>query len=727
MNITPWLEISLYDGARLLERGRANCSRSGARVVVGMRSWSVRLTPDSDGVQSAEFQADTGAENAAAGLAWEIDNWSEQVYVLMPAGAYAGNRFPSIRVPYSPRVPEDQVKGVETPPLITDVPRLNLGEGPSRIQLKSGDLAFPAFGWFSARAKRAWFCVAARPESAADWVWEIEESPDRDRAVFRVIAPGVREGMVYRIPMMTTPSPDRAVAWAAGEVRQISVRVLDWPCESLTSFLDRVMTIRSELAGGDDVPAVLPFHAAFQLIEEHYNRDSWREAFGFYATDCNPNSFYAFQTGWCGGMIATLPLLIDGEPLTRARARKTLDTFMEKAPLPCGLFWGKCTREGVWTADFTHDKARPYTHTWTLTRRQADALWYILRHLEYLESAEPGFRVPPAWDRALRAAADVFVGLWRKYGQFGQFLHQHTAEILVGGSTSGALVPAALTAAWRRYKDAVYLDVAREAASAFAQHVAERGYTTGGPGDALQNPDSESCAALVESFAELYDATGEARWLDAGRTAAALLSTWVMPYRFPFPPDTEFGRLGIHTRGSVFANTQNKHSAPGICTHAGAGLFRLFRASGDARLMDLVRDIARFLPQVVSRPGCEIRAKDGRVLPSGWINERVNTSDWDDNLGGVFYGSCWCEVSLLLSAVELPGVYARRDLRRAWALDHVEARWEGDRLVIENSTVYSARVRILVEDESAARRSLSPMWAVTLPAVTIPPKSLTRV
>ena len=48
-------------------------------------------------------------------------------------------------------------------------------------------------------------------------------------------------------------------------------------------------------------------------------------------------------------------------------------------------------------------------------------------------------------------------------------------------------------------------------------------------------------------------------------------------------------------------------------------------------------------------------------LPDGFINERVNMSDWEGDacIGGVFNGSCWSETSNLLTLAEvypyLPG------------------------------------------------------------------------
>ena len=45
----------------------------------------------------------------------------------------------------------------------------------------------------------------------------------------------------------------------------------------------------------------------------------------------------------------------------------------------------------------------------------------------------------------------------------------------------------------------------------------------------------------------------------------------------------------------------------------------------------------------------------GTILPPGFINERVNMSDWEgsQNVGEVFCGSCWSEVSNMLHLADL--------------------------------------------------------------------------
>ena len=637
-------------------------------------------------------------ERERGSLVWRHTGWSTEVFVFLPAGAYAGNRLPALRLPYSPRLPAEEVRGVHTRPIITDVPRLNDGDGPSRLRLAAGDLAFPGFGFFDPRARCAWFVVAAAPASTAAWSFEIEESAGRDEALFRI---------------------------RAGENSHAcpAVRELDWPCADLAAFLDRIFDLTREIAEASPaMPASFSLSAAAALIEEHYHRDNWREDLGFFATDPNRDSPYHFQTGWCGGMLKTYPLLASDRPESAARAWKNWETFVTHAALPSGLFLGKCSADGRWMSDFAHDVARPHTHRWHLVRREGDALFYGLRQLALLEARSGPDAVPSAWWEALRRCADALARIWNRHGQFGQFIDQYDGTVLVGGSESGALIPAALVAAWRRWSSPDHLRVARAAGSAYAAALREKGYTTGGPGDACQNPDSESAASLVESFAALHAVDSDPAWLAHGRLAAALLATWTMPYDFAFPRGSEFSRLGIRTRGSVFANTQNKHSAPGLCTHSGAGLLHLFRVTGDMRLMDLLRDIARFLPQCVSRADRPIHAKDHRALPPGWMNERVNTSAWDDNVGGVFHGSCWCEVSLLLTALELPGVYARPDLGRVWCLDHVEARLAADgSLVVENPTAFPARVRLLVESHTDTASSLGDLWFLRAPMLDLAP------
>jgi hypothetical protein len=126
----------------------------------------------------------------------------------------------------------------------------------------------------------------------------------------------------------------------------------------------------------------------------------------------------------------------------------------------------------------------------------------------------------------------------------------------------------------------------------------------------------------------------------------------------------------MKTVGSVFANVQNKHSAPGFCTLSGVGLYKLYKWTGNEMYKELYEDVTRTVSQYMSTNARPIFSwdvpKDASLLnddnlraereqlPSGFICERVNMSDWESRrcIGGVFNGSCWCECTNLLILAE---------------------------------------------------------------------------
>ena len=261
------------------------------------------------------------------------------------------------------------------------------------------------------------------------------------------------------------------------------------------------------------------------------------------------------------------------------------------------------------------------------------------------------------WIESAKKCADAFVRLYDKYEDLGQFVNVENGDIIVGGTASGAMTPAALAKAWSYFGTEVYLDTARTICEAYYRRFIQNGMTNGGAGDILAAPDSESCFALLESCVVLYELTREEKWLEYAKDTAHMASSWVVTYKYKFPDGSQFDRLGINTVGSVFANVQNKHSAPGICTLSGDSLYKLYKFTSDKRYLDLILDIVSFIPQCVSTEKRPVYSWDDppKKLPEGYICERVNMSDWEDfsKVGEVFFGSCWCETSLILVYAEL--------------------------------------------------------------------------
>jgi hypothetical protein len=319
-----------------------------------------------------------------------------------------------------------------------------------------------------------------------------------------------------------------------------------------------------------------------------------------------------------------------------------------------------------------------------------------------------GIPVKPAWRKGVKHVCDAFVKLWNKNKQFGQFVHSLTGEICVGGSTSGAIVPAALALAADYFDQLNYLAVAQAAGEKFYREFTVKGLSCGGPGDACQNPDSESWYSLLESYVALFEATGKKVWLTRAAETSRQFSTWVVAYDFQFPKKSTFAKAGIRTTGSVYANTQNKHSAPGLCTFSGLGLLKLFRATGDRFHLDLLRDIAFGLPQYLPHPLKPL----GDAKP-GWMCERVNMTDWEgpERIGETLKMTTWAETSLMLTIIEIPGLYVQPDKALVVAFDNIVAEIVSDKthsleVRLTNPTPAPAVVKIFSESGRAAKNPL---------------------
>jgi hypothetical protein len=413
--------------------------------------------------------------------------------------------------------------------------------------------------------------------------------------------------------------------------------------------------------------------------------------------------------------MSTHPLLMAGDDVSRRRALHTFDFLFDGGQGDAGFFYG-CGHHRMFYGD---DFGNPEDRGFHLIRKSADALYFLLKQFDLLD--KQGQVIPAHWEAGARRVADAFVRLWDENRQFGQFVDADTGQIIIGGSTSAGVAPAGLALAHGRYGNPDYLRVAEAAARQYYERDVLSGATTGGPGEILQCPDSESAFGLLESFVVLYEGTGQREWVDKAQDMARQCASWCVSYDWPFPPDSLFGRLDVRSAGAVWANVQNKHGAPGICTLSGDSLWKLFRATGERLYLDMLRDTAHNLTQYLSRTDRPVGE-----MPSGWMNERVNLSDWDDNVGGVIHGSCWCEVSCMLTYAEAPSIYVQPDTGLLVAFDHVDVELEGVdagevRMRITNPTKFEARLRIFVEPSTNMSRPLGQNTLWGLPTVVLAP------
>ena len=659
------------------------------------------------------------ANSVAVGIEIEIAEWSTKNFVLVPAAVYGGNRFTAVSGKYPPSVPAE-FQRPDAPNIVADITRLSIGPGPSFIELLTGNMSTPAIGFVAPARGVGFLLLTTQRSRLGNHALILEESGDRNHATIRLTAPGIRR--LRSTIDARLPAHDTAADWQAGEEVTVHFRLHHFPAYRPQDLFDRLATARKSIAGLDNPRHVFPFSATWDMLETHFNDQNWNESRGVYMDGLPYDVDSVSEFGWTGGGMVTQALLFDGNSTSRSRAWRNLDTLLMGAPASSGLF--NTLFDGKhWEGDAPVPGGKT-----VMPRGQGDALFYVLKQFNLLR--EQGKPVPPRWESAVRAQADALTRTWHRSRQFGFAIDSRTGEVVVGGTTSGAIIPAglALASQWFHFPD--YLTVAKEAGEHYARNDLASGITNGGPGDALEAPDSESSHGLLQSFVTLWEVTHEARWLKYAKQMGRQFASWVQSYDYQFPAGSAFAHAGMRSTGAVWANAQNRHGAPTICTASGDTLFRLFRATGDRFYLDLIRDIAHGIPQYFSRKDRPYSCgNEGKRMPPSWIFERVQMSDWEipgTPPGDVPCASTdWLSSAMMLTWIEIPGLYVQPDAGMVYAIDHIDARFVGranGAAVIElhNPTGFPARVRVFSEGRMAARVRLPLNALLHGPVVRLP-------
>ncbi len=638
---------------------------------------------------SYDFQLTNGvAKDAGVSVNFSFKNWDPDNYIIMPAAAYRGNKFEVRKYSYPPFFKKGEYDA-NKPITITDIPRLNKHSGDSKMELTTGDLSTPAVGVYFPEINKGLWILTEQTSRFGNYGLTFKENKNRTEAEFSISAPCVREKWYRFGAIRLTNSEETGAAWKEGDKVSIKCKVfvfddIQSPAELNAQFL----AIR-KLAGHSGRVDQLPFSKAFGIMEENENRENWDKNLGYYTLGGNGWNTN-WQLGWVGGCIVTHPLALIGSTVSQKRAFTNYNTIITKTQAQSGFYYS-CGNGKGWCSDCF---SKPFPDNLLLLRKNADALYYFHKYILAQKTIDPEWKIPEEWKEPLQKLANAFTTLWKRYGQFGQFIDMETGGIKIGKTNSAAMAIGGLALTWQLDKNPEYLQIAKEAARYYYREFINRGLTCGGPSEILQNNDSESSFATLESFVTLYEVTGEKEWLEYAEDAAALSATWVVSYDYQFPPSSLFGRLDMKTTGAVWASTQNKHAAPGICTLSGDCLFKLYRFTGNDLYLNLIGDIAHNIMQYISRTDRPIASQH-----PGWVNERVNMSDWEgkDKVGEIFKGNTWAEVSAMLTVAEIPGIYVDLTKNKLFVFDHVKVTLKGNRLYITNPTKFDAEVRIFVD------------------------------
>lgn len=722
-----FIEIARLKNGKIIDKRLVEINEPIASQLLNFENSTMQLdykiTPDEKNINAYAINMtatlnEGEIDGFTLGLQLKFQEWDTENYVLMPGAVYYGNRFRAIKklrkVPTSEvlqRYPGDG-------PLITNVPRLNLYPQASLLQQLSGDMATPGIGIYFKEFGKNLFILTPQGIDLHDYSFQLTENEGHDESALTIRIPGVREDSIYKGGGRNFfPSTDNGINLRKGDTITFKGKLFLNEASQITSLFDQFMDIRKTF-GNDTIPTEIPFSEAWNIMETKYNSQNWVQKYGYYSVGMRESKYQDWQTGWVGGMNTVYPLLVNGSNETQARALQTFD-FLFDTISPSGLFY-EIFHDGIW---YLKDES-------SFLRRNSDALYFIMKSFMLMKETMPDYEIPTHWAEAVKGCADVYVNLWNNYGEFGQQVEFSSGEITAPGSMSNGIACGALALCAQYFNSDKYLEVGSHAAEKYFEDYVKRGITNGGPGDIYQNIDSESAFGLLEAFVVLYETTQDTKWLDYASDLANQCASWVVTYNYKFPEESTFNKLDMKTTGTVIANVQNKHAAPGICTVSGNSLFKLYRYRGNEQFLELIHDIARSIPQYMSRsdrpitdprPGVEWPA-----MPPGWINERVNLSDWEERgnpgdikRGEIFGGSTWSEPAFMNTYAEIPGIYIIKDMKKICVIDHVNATINNQELTIINPTKFDATVNVYAETKASQQVVLPQNYNLNFNKITI--------
>ncbi|RVU20921.1 hypothetical protein EOT10_26675 [Streptomyces antnestii] len=697
-----------FDGDTLIDGQQQWQLAWKVRRIPGRQGWDVTLTCT---LGRGE------AQQSAISVDFPFENWETANYVMIPGIVYGGNRYHAIGNGYNPDYPADMYYNPRVATTISNNPRLALDASePSRIELETCSTAAPSMSFFSPRFKKGWIVLTEQGTRLGNSGLSVEESASRESCNFSISAPVVRRLAAgfgdFR------PSGDSAPNWSADDSVSMRFQVFTFDADGIPEHLQEFMDVRKSLTGVTVPRNLLPMSKLAELGTDICRGNFTETQAGKYYL---PENSMDFQLGWVSGMINTYPMLALNDEKERGRVAEELDFICSRMQGRSGFFFGYIESGGKIRSEKSHPD---FPAVQAMVRKNGDVLFWLIKHFMILKAQGHGGTIKEAWESAASDLAAAFARTWRGRGEFGQYIVPETGEIAVYNSTAGAIVPAGLALAAEYFRTPSWLAVAEEAAEFYYErHVKSRGFTGGGCADISQDADSETAFGLLETFMALYQYTRKSVWLDRAKVQAALCSSWTLAYDPQFPAGSDIARLEGRMAGAVWASSQNKHAAPGVCTSSADHLFKLYRATGQKKYAELISDIQHAHAEAVNMPG---HITTDYLIGSSM--ERIQPSDAEgkESIGKfIWTRNSWTETDGILMALELPGIYVRPGEDILFTFDHVRVeRIDGNVgstvLRLTNDTPYAARVSVLAETARQASRPLGYTAFLEWPRVEVP-------
>lgn len=361
------------------------------------------------------------------------------------------------------------------------------------------------------------------------------------------------------------------------------------------------------------------------------------------------------QWGWCGGNLsnayAFLTLwALNGDSMLRDQALQTIRFFTTRALSRCpGLFY----------VDYDSDSG---FHRQAASSVQFGDVLYLLADLVRL-GRKLALPEAEAWYGHLLAGCDFLMRSPSHSGMWPKAWHPDTGAALgwLSGATppsselssSGAYCIQGLVAGYRLSGNLNYLQRAIEALEGYWQHFgADQSVPFWGATLDAGAEDKEAGYGVFKAAIEVWEATGDPRYLTWAQRAADWCLTWLQMW--PVPPRADSELAGqMNTVGWTFISTQNQELD---CFGYWMAWYywRLANALGDERYAILAKVLYQAPSQTIARPGTML----GHTLP-GIQGEHYNHTNctyielapWRGYQGSV--GMNWVTAAALYGAVKL--------------------------------------------------------------------------
>lgn len=422
-------------------------------------------------------------------------------------------------------------------------------------------------------------------------------------------------------------------------------------------------------------------HSAHGLFTWHYDPEVgalWETCAydGYYGKNARQVDRFEMHTAFVSGIPYAHPLRQFGlryhRPDMAEAGKKVIDLCCANLA-PWGTFWSKYALDEGWTTGWPaphrwHKEKALYAEGKQTRELQARTIAEATIFTARAALAEPEADTRARWTAAVRSNLDFVCRTQREDGNVGEAYSGVDGSVLDWDGEAGLHWITALVEGYRLTGEARYLAAAVRA-GAFFRPAVEDAYITGAPEGGHLLPTSEDPQNAVMAYVNLWEATGDAQWLDVARMAADDLMTFRWQYNTTFPQMTQLERYDYRTKGMDISSPNNIHIHPfGLIVTP--ELTRLWAATGDTYLLKQTRNHLLGCHQMMATADGVMDARRG-MMTERWFQTPAGAPK-----GGTLQLShAWC-VGLVLYADmfahEEGNLYWDGDAQELIALDALE-------------------------------------------------------